>query len=136
MKVRVKYKTIQDMPPESMNLLSNVEMLRRIGCNTEFAPIGTEFVVYGMEIFEGNLMYYLANPPDESYPILCLAALFEIFDPTISQNWECGINGSGHFAIWPSSWFKISFYHVRLSDGDYDVAKDWQEIRQLFNAGK
>ena len=134
MKVRVKYRTIDDMPAEHRCLLFNQDALRRIGDDTKFASVGDEFIVYGIELFEGNLMYYLANPPYEGCLIIVLAALFEISDPAISQYWECRVDSSGIFAIWPHSWFEIPFYHDRLSDGEPELVKDWEEVKRLFSA--
>ena len=134
MKVRVKYRTIDDLPTVQRRLIFNQDALRRIGGDTTFVSIGDEFIVYGMELSEGNLLYYLANPPYEGCLIIVLAALFEISDPSISQYWECRVKDSGIFAIWPHSWFEIPFYHDRLSDGEPELVKDWEEVKRLFSA--
>ena len=133
MKVKVKYRTIDDAPAENKRSLFTRDWLYRAGFDTEFASIGDEFIVYGIYLSEGNLWYNLAKPPRGSAVIMVLAALFEISDPTISQHWECRVDGSGDFAIWPRSWFEIPFYHDRLSDGDPEVVEDWQKVKRLFD---
>jgi hypothetical protein len=134
MKVKSKYKNINEMPIEAASLLNNLEDLKRLRYNTEFMPLGTEFVVYGMDVVEGNVMYRIANPPDGSFVITCLAALFEISERKVSKHWECRFdNKTGNFAIWPPSWFKFAYYHDRLSDGESEVVEDWKEAKRVLD---
>src|SRR6266566_8383404 len=131
MKVKLKYSSIDELPPLVLSALCDVPRLKAIGFDGHFAPIGTEFIVYGIDFLNGNLFYRLGHPPHEPYVIQCLAVLFQIVDPRVSRYWECRTLSAGEFVLWPPSWF-VDFYHDRLSDGDRELVKDYNTIKRLF----
>jgi hypothetical protein len=133
MRVRLKFATIDDLPPDTLGTLHEVPRLKAMGFDGRFAPIGTEFTVYGIDFAEGNVLYRVGNPPREEYAIQCLAALFEIVDERVSRYWHSRMLRGGRFVLWPPSWF-TDYYHDRLSDGDPVISADFAEVRQLLGA--
>jgi hypothetical protein len=131
MKVRLTYSSVDALPATVLSALSDVPRLKAIGFDGHFAPIGTEFLVYGIDFLNGNLFYRIGHPPHEQYVIQCLAALFEIVDPRVSRYWKGRMLSAGEFVLWPPSWF-VDFYHDRLSDGDRELVEDFNTIKRLF----
>jgi len=133
MRVRLKFRTIDELPPGLLEALHDVPRLKAMGFDGKFAPIGTEFTVYGIDILGGNVLYRLGNPPREEFAIQCLGALFEIVDGSVSRYWHSRLLPGGRFVLWPLSWF-AEFYHDRLSEGDPAICADFEEIRGLMKA--
>ena len=133
MKVRLKFPTIDELPADILGTLHEVPRLKAMGFDGRFAPIGTEFTVYGLEFANGNVLYRLGNPPGEEYAIQCLAALFETVDERVSRYWHSRMLKGGRFVLWPPSWF-TDYYHDRLSEGDPVISADFAEVRQLLGA--
>ncbi len=133
MRVRLKFASIDELPPQVSEALHDVPRLKAMGLDGRFAPIGTEFIVYGIDFAAGNVFYRVGNPPDEDYAIQCLAVLFEIVDERISRHWCWRMLPGGRFVLWPLSWF-TEYYHDRLSEGDPVIASDFAEVRQIFRA--
>jgi hypothetical protein len=131
MKVRLKYKSIDELPAELLTSLCDVPRLRAIGFNGRFAPVGTVLTVYGIEFASGNVFYRVANPPEGRYSILCLGLLFEIVDSRISRHWECRVTSAGKIVLWPASWF-VEFYHDRLSDGEPTIVANFAKVKHLL----
>src|SRR6266487_6302063 len=48
MKVRLKYSSIDELPPTTLSALCDISRLKAIGFDGHFASIGTEFIVYGI----------------------------------------------------------------------------------------
>jgi hypothetical protein len=133
MRVRLKFRTIDDLPPDLPGALHDVPRLKATGFDGKFAPIGTEFSVYGIDFVGGNVLYRLGNPLHEEFTIQCLGALFEILDGSVSRHWQSRLFPGGRFALWPPSWF-AEFYHDRLSEGDPAICADFAEVRDLMKA--
>ena len=131
MKVRLKYKSIDELPAELLTSLCDVPRLRAIGVNGRLAPIGTVLTVYGIEFAWGNIFYRVADPPDGRHSILCLGLLFEIVDSRISRHWECRIVPEGKIVLWPASWF-VEFYHDQLSEGEPTIVADFTGVKHLL----
>lgn len=134
MRVRLAFGTIDELPPDLLGALDDVPRLKAMGFDGKFAPIGTEFTVYGIDFVGGNVLYRLGNPPREEFTIQCLGALFEILDGSVSRYWQSRLLPGGRFVLWPSSWF-AEFYHDRLSEGDPAIYADFTEVRDLMKAG-
>lgn len=132
MRVRLAYRTISDLPQERLERLQNLERLKLIGYAAGNVPIGTEFLVYGITVSEGNVLYYLESYPSGRHLVICLAELFDIVDPRASAMWECRVPDSGGIRIWPASWFTYEFYHDRLSDGEPELVADFARLKALF----
>ena len=128
MRVRLRFATIEELPPELQSSLHDYPRLKAIGYDGRFAPIGTEFTVLGIQVADGNVTYRIGNPPREECSIQCLAILFEIVDGSPSKYWQAVIGPSGQFVLWPPSWF-AEYYHDRLSDGDPVIYADFLEVR-------
>jgi hypothetical protein len=131
LKVKSRFRSIEALPPDRAKLLSRQEGSHLFPWNTKFAPLGTEFIVYGIEFVEGNLCYRIGNPPQEAYTILGLAVLFDVTDPRVSRHWEFHVGSDGWFTLGPSSW-SIEFYHDRLSDGEPELVDDFASIKKRF----
>jgi hypothetical protein len=132
MKVRLKYKSMDELPAELVTSLCDVPRLRATGFDGRFASVGSVLPVYGIEFASGNVFYRLANSPDGRYSILCLGALFEIVDSRISRHWQCRALSGGKIVLWPSSWF-VECYHDRLSEGDPTVVADFARVKCLLD---
>lgn len=89
MRVKLRFKSIEELPVELFGGLTEVDTLRKIGANAAFFELSREIVVLGLEFWRGNVYYRLANPPDETYAILVLALFFEIVDDKPSRYWRC-----------------------------------------------
>jgi hypothetical protein len=131
--VKLKYRSVDDLPDERADKLQNIERVRLIRYNAGDAPIGMEFIVYGISVVEGNVLYYLASRHG-NHTFTTLAALFDIVDPSVSRHWECRESNEGGFLIWPRSWFEHEFYHDRLSDGEPELGADFTSLKALFTA--
>ncbi len=134
MKVRLAYRSISDLPRERLERLQNLERLKRIGYSAGNVPPETEFLVYGITVSDGNVLYNVESHPSGRYLVVCLAELFDVVDPRASEFWECRIPASGGIHIWPTSWFTHEFYHDRLSDGDPELEADFTRLKALFTA--
>ncbi len=132
MRVRLAYRNISDLPQDRLQRLQNLERLKLIGYSAGNVPPGTEFLVYGITVSEGNVLYNVESHPSGRYLVLCLAELFDIVDPRASELWECRVPDSGGIRIWPSSWFTHEFYHDRLSDGEPELEADFTRLKALF----
>lgn len=133
MRVRLRFGTIDELPPDLLGPLHDLARLKAIGFDGRFAPIGTEFTVYGIDFVGGNVLYRLGNPPREEFTIQCLSALFEIVDGSVSRYWQSRVLPGGRFVLWPPSWF-AEYYHDRLSEGDPTISADFDEVRELIKA--
>lgn len=133
MTVRLKFGTIDELPPDLLGALHDIPRLKAMGFDGRFAPMDTEFTVYGVDFVGGNVLYRLGNPPREEFTIQCLAALFEIVDGSVSRHWQGRVLTGGKLVFWPPSWF-AEFYHDRLSDGDPTISADFAKIRELMKA--
>ena len=133
MRVRLRFATIEELPPDLLSSLHDFPRLKAVGYDGRFAPIGTEFTVLGIEVAEGNVTYRIGNPPREQYVIHCLAVLFEIVDGSPSRFWQAVMRPDGQFVLWPPSWF-AEYYHDRLSDGDPAIYADFLEERDRLKA--
>jgi hypothetical protein len=130
MKIRTAFSNIEDLPAERVQALCNMNRLSLIGYNTQFVPVGTELVVYGIEMLDGNLFYRIGDQPDERHTIMCLAALAEITDGRVSRYWECRHTSAG-FMIGPPSWM-VSCFHDRLADGELTIVSEFELVKQLM----
>jgi hypothetical protein len=131
--VRLKFETIDELPPDLLGTLHDIPRLKAMGLDGRFAPMGTEFTVYGVDFIGGNVLYRLGNPPREEFTIQCLGALFEIVNGSVSGHWHSRVLPEGKYVFWPPSWF-AEFYHDRLSDGDPTISADFAKIRELMKA--
>ena len=132
MRVKLVYSSIDQLPPERLERLQNVERLKFIRYNAGNIPLGTELTVYGIAVSDGNVLYDVEHYPGGQVLIVCLAELFDVVDPRASETWECRIPDAGGIRIWPASWFTYEFYHDRLSDGEPELQADFKRLKALF----
>lgn len=130
MKIRTVFSTIEDLPPERVQTLCNVSRVRAIGYNAQFVSLGTELIVYGIEVTDGNVFYRIGDQPGERHTILCLAALVEVTDGRLSRYWEYHYTSAG-FTIGPRSWM-ASCFHDRLSEGEPAIVSEFERLKQLM----
>ena len=81
---------------------------------------GKEYVVYGLECYEGKTWYYVVDDHNLWFPIMKPAPLFDIVDPKPSAYWQV------NFKTWRDSteilllafeeWCVEETYYERLSD--------------------
>ena len=128
MKVKRRFGTLDELPPEVLEGLVDVDSLRRVGASAIFFDSDREMVVLGLEFWRGNLFYRLANPPDERYAVLGLAAFFAITDGRPSRYWRCQMGVDGRFTMCHKEWFS-PWYHDKLSDGDADALKVFLDVK-------
>jgi hypothetical protein len=72
---------------------------------------------------EGAITY----TDNEAYVLQAPLVLFDVIDPRLSTKWVVGRNQMGDVCLWPPSFF-AEFYHDKLSDGDPEIAKDFQRV--------
>jgi hypothetical protein len=128
------FRSINELPEERLQRLQNLERLRLVGYSAGIAPVGTEFIVYGIMVSEGNVLYHLEDYSSGLYLVICLAELFDVTDPSASELWECRIPDDGGIALWPASWFRHDYYHDRLSDGEPELEADFLRLKSLFKS--
>lgn len=133
MRVRLRFATIEELPPDLLESLCDVPRLKALGFDGRFAGIGTGFTVFGLEVSGGNLLYRIGNPPHEEYLIQCLAVFFEVVDGRPSQYWRGALQPCGRFVFWPPSWL-ADCYHDRLADGDPVAMADFLDVRNRLNS--
>jgi hypothetical protein len=89
--------------------------------------IGDRYVVYAFTVFDGYTWFYVLDDDDRPHPIWYPAALFDVADPTIPDDWVFGYvrpsTGEDEFPIvsFPE-WALDERYYESLVDGEPGAA--------------
>jgi|SRR5579883_1782657 len=98
--------------------------------------LGTEYVVYALTIFLGDIWYYICDDSYSYYPVWNPAVLFAISDDRISRFWKIGYrskdeSSDGGFLLAFPEWASDPGYYERLTDGDaaaVDLFRHYKEV--------
>jgi hypothetical protein len=100
--------------------------------------VGKEYLVYALTLRAGGVWYYVLDETAVGYPVWQPAPLFEVSDPRTSRFWIFGFHdrglrgGSAIFAF--ADWARHpNDYYDRLSDGESNAAKVFQQYRELMD---
>src|SRR3990170_5825961 len=78
--------------------------------------VGHEYIVFGMTIINGEPWVDIEKKGSE-YIVPVPLCLFQIVNGQVPSLWEVSIR-DGDLLLWPSSFYKDTYYHDKLSDGD------------------
>lgn len=133
MKVKCIYKTFEELPKETFDLLLQINELKNLNSNKPCITVGKEYIVYGIHSSLGNTWYFIADDDYIDYPVCVLAVFFKIIDPRISKYWHFDIDKNGDFSLWSPSWNQIEYYFDRLTDGEPDIVEDFKKIKEQID---
>jgi len=132
MKVRLKYKKLEDLPSKARQ-----EILRKHGGYNLYYLEDREYTVYGMVFWDNNPMYYICEDNDENYPTPNPADFFEIVDDRFSKYWKLYMRLSEDGLAYPkfvfSEWRDDDLFYEKLLDGDPEMEEIFLKYKKLMD---
>lgn len=130
-----------DIQGPSVEPLLGLELGRSFGVDCRFTEleVGGLYVVYGLQIINGWLQYFVADEVYSRvrYPFAHFAAFFETVDRRLSRTWVLGTRGhalgrSGVLVAF-DEWAADAGFYERLVDGGERELRVFQEYKDLMD---
>jgi hypothetical protein len=109
---------------------------RSEGSNYQFLEAGECYTVYGMAVDQGEVLYYICERENASFPIARPAHLFEIIDNRLSRYWVFGvIESHKKYPSWSfPEWINEPYFQDKITDWEtreVNIFKSYKELMDM-----
>ncbi len=100
----------------------------------EFLDIGSEYNVYGMIVYHGQLSYYICDRVHTRFPVAIPLHHFEIINSNLSRYWIFGIiEGVEKFPLWTfPEWINEPYFFDGLTDQEEREVSIFKAYKELM----
>ncbi len=125
MKIQCKATQLTEEQKILLKVPPRFNLKHGVAVGREYLVIGISFVV-GSPYYGDSTLFEIVN--DQGYIVSEPAALFAVIDARCSSFWRAKIHEDGAVTLWPQELYE-RYFHDRLSDGEPEAKKVFQEVR-------
>lgn len=101
--------------------------------------IGSEYVVYAITLFLGDIWYYICDDSYKYFPVWHPACLFRVVDPRLSATWQYvydPVTDSSDEAMLLGfrEWATDHGFYERLTEGDPDAVGVFRRYKTILDS--